>query len=57
MALEEEDPAKPQGQEIGKESKKVNEPTMVQPIVDDSSRSFIPKAPYPERLKAPKKNA
>jgi hypothetical protein len=30
---------------------------MVQPIVEDSLRSFIPKAPYPERLKAPKKNA
>ena len=29
----------------------------VQPIFHDPPRSFIPKAPYPERLKAPKKNA
>jgi hypothetical protein len=25
--------------------------------MEDSSRSFIPKAPYRERLKTPKKNA
>jgi hypothetical protein len=29
----------------------------VTPIVNDPPRSFIPKASYPERLKAPKKNA
>ena len=57
LALEEEDLADPQGQEIGKYTEKVAEPTMVQPIVEDSPRSFIPKAPYPERLKASKKNA
>jgi hypothetical protein len=33
------------------------EPSTVTPIVNDPLRSFIPKAPYPERLKAPKKNA
>ena len=36
VALEEEDPTEPQGQEIGKEVEKFNEPTMVQPIVEDS---------------------
>ena len=33
------------------------EPSTVTPIVKDPPRLFIPKAPYPERLKAPKKNA
>ena len=33
------------------------EPSTVTPIVKDPPRSFVPKAPYPERLKAPKKNA
>jgi hypothetical protein len=33
------------------------EPSTVTPIDKDPSRSFTPKAPYPERLKAPKKNA
>ena len=29
----------------------------ITPIDKDLSRSFVPKAPYPERLRAPKKNA
>jgi hypothetical protein len=33
------------------------EPSTVKPIVNDPPRSFVPKAPYLERLKAPKKNA
>ena len=33
------------------------EPSTVTPTVKDPPRSFISKAPYPERLKAPKKNA
>jgi hypothetical protein len=32
-------------------------PSTVTPIVNDPLRLFILKAPYPERLKAPKKNA
>jgi hypothetical protein len=32
-------------------------PSIVTPIDKDPPRSFIPKASYPERLKAPKKNA
>jgi hypothetical protein len=39
-----------------KEKKDV-EPSTVTPIENDSPRSFVPKAPYPERLRAPKKNA
>jgi hypothetical protein len=27
------------------------------PNIEDPPRSFVPKAPYPERLRAPKKNA
>jgi hypothetical protein len=33
------------------------EPSTVTPIVNDPPRSFVPKALYLERLKAPKKNA
>jgi hypothetical protein len=33
------------------------EPSIVTPIVNNPPRSVISKAPYPERLKAPKKNA
>jgi hypothetical protein len=33
------------------------EPSTVTPVDNDLSRSFVPKAPYPERLRAPKKNA
>ena len=31
------------------------EPSIVTPIVKEPLRSFVPKAPYPERLQAPKK--
>jgi hypothetical protein len=31
-------------------------PSTITPIVKDPPRSFLPKAPYPERLKASKKN-
>jgi hypothetical protein len=37
--------------------KKDAEPSTVTPIVKDLTRSFVPKAPYSERFKAPKKNA
>jgi hypothetical protein len=33
------------------------EPSTVTPIEKDLPRSFVPKAPYPEKLRAPKKNA
>jgi hypothetical protein len=39
-----------------KEKKDV-EPSTVTPIEKDLTRSFVLKAPYPERLRAPKKNA
>jgi CCR4-NOT transcriptional regulation complex NOT5 subunit len=34
-----------------------NSPSTVTPIEKDLTRSFAPKAPYPERLRVPKKNA
>ena len=39
----------------GNEEEKDAEPSIATPIVKDPSRSFVPKAPYPERLQAPKK--
>jgi hypothetical protein len=33
------------------------EPSTVTPMDNDRPRSFVPKAPYPERLRAPKRNA
>jgi hypothetical protein len=37
--------------------KKDAEPSTVTPIEKDLTRSFVPKAPFPERLRVPKKNA
>jgi hypothetical protein len=37
--------------------KKDAEPSTVTPIEKDLLRSFVPQAPFPERLRAPKKNA
>jgi hypothetical protein len=56
----EEPKAAPAGQEEKESDNKEEkgaEPSAVTPIVNDPPRSFVPKAPYPERLKAPKKNA
>ena len=51
-------PARQEGQE-GEESGNKEErdvgPSTATPIVKDPPRSFVPKAPYPERLQAPKK--
>jgi hypothetical protein len=72
VAEPESDHAKPEANHVvepkvalaGQEEKKSDnkegrgaEPSTVTPIVNDPPRSFIPKAPYPKRLKAPKKNA
>ena len=42
---------------IEKKEERGAEPSTITPIVNDPPRSFIPKAPYPKRLKALKKNA
>jgi hypothetical protein len=54
---EEEDSVVLQGKESGRDKGEKAEPSRVIPTVGDPPRSFIPKAPYAERLKAPKKNA
>ena len=43
--------------ESDKKEEKGAEPSIVTPIVNEPPRSFILKSPYPERLKALKKNA
>ena len=51
------DLARQEEKESDNKEKKDSKPSTVTPIDKDLSRSFIPKAPYLERLKAPKKNA
>jgi hypothetical protein len=45
----------PEGEASGNNEEKDVEPSTATPIVKDPPRSFVPKAPYPERLQAPKK--
>jgi hypothetical protein len=45
-----------EGEEGNNKEERDAEPSTVTPIVKDSPRSFVPKASYPKRLKAPKKN-
>ena len=49
--------ARQEEKESDNKEKKDVEPSTITPIDKDLPRSFIPKAPYLERLKAPKKNA
>jgi hypothetical protein len=51
------DVARQEETESNNKEKKDAELSTVTPIEKDLPRSFAPKAPYPERLKAPKKNA
>jgi hypothetical protein len=52
MVLLEENPAMPHGQDSGKNEERDDEPSKATTIVDDPPRSFVPKAPYPNRLLA-----
>jgi hypothetical protein len=45
-----------EGEEGNNKKERDADPSTVTPIVKDSPRSFVPKALYHERLKAPKKN-
>jgi hypothetical protein len=51
------DLARQEEKESKNKEKRDAKPSTVTPIDKDFPTSFIPKAPYPERLKAPKKNA
>jgi hypothetical protein len=62
--LEVDHEVEPKVAPIGQEEKESDnkeergvEPSTITPIVNNPPRSFVPKDPYPERLKAPKKNA
>jgi hypothetical protein len=57
VGQEEEDLVMPQGKESGRDKEGEVEPSRAIPTVEDTQRSFVPKAPFPERLRAPKKNA
>jgi hypothetical protein len=50
------DLARQEDKESDNKEKRDAKPSIATPIDKDLPRSFIPKAPYPERLKAPKKN-
>ena len=49
---EEEEPT---GEEGDNKKERDAEPSMVTPVVKEPPKTFVPKAPYPERLQAPKK--
>ena len=51
----EADLAEQEGEESDNKEERDVEPSITTPIVKDSPRSSIPKAPYPERLQVPKK--
>jgi hypothetical protein len=51
------DLARQEGKESDKKETTDVEPSTVTPMDNDPPRSFVPKAPYLERLRAPKKNA
>jgi hypothetical protein len=57
VGQEEEDHVEPQGKESGGDKGEEAEPSRAIPTVEEPQRSFVPKAPFPKRLRAPKKNA
>jgi hypothetical protein len=55
VVLPEENPAAQEGQGSGSTEERDAEPSTATPTIEIPSRSFVPKAPYPDRLLAPKK--
>jgi hypothetical protein len=51
----EENPIVPQGQDSGNKEERDVEPSKATITIEDPLRSFIPKAPYLDRLQEPKK--
>jgi hypothetical protein len=51
----EKNPAAQEGQGSRSVEKRDAEPSTLTPTIETPPRSFIPKAPYPDRLLAPKK--
>jgi hypothetical protein len=56
VVLPEENPSVPKGQESGNNEERVAEPSKATPIIGNPPRSFVPKAPYPNRLLMRMKN-
>ena len=44
----------PKGEEGDNQKEGDDEPSIVTPVVEEPPRAFVPKAPYPKRLQAPK---
>jgi len=55
VVLPEENPAAQEGQGRRCTAEKDAEPSTAPPTIETLSRSFVPKAPYPDRFLAPKK--
>jgi len=55
VVLLEENPAAQEGQGSWSTEERDTEPFTATPIIEIPPRSFVPKAPYPDRLLAPKK--
>jgi hypothetical protein len=55
VVLSEENPVVPQGQESGNTEERDAEQSTTIPTIEIPPRSFVPKAPYPDRLQGPKK--
>jgi hypothetical protein len=55
VVLPGENPAAQEGQGSGSTEEKDGEPSTTTPTIEIPPRSFVPKAPYPDRLLAPKK--
>jgi hypothetical protein len=55
VVFPEENPSVPQEQESGNNEERDTEPSKATPIIENPSRSFVPKAPYLERLQVPQK--
>jgi len=54
VVLPEENLVVPQGQDSGRNEERDGETSKATPTVEDPPKSFVPKAPYPERLQARK---
>jgi hypothetical protein len=55
VVLPEENPATQEGQGSGTTEERDTEPSTATPTIEIPPRSLVPKAPYPDRLLAPKK--
>jgi hypothetical protein len=50
VVLSKKNPTVPQGQESGNTKERDAEPSTTTPTIEIPPRSFVPKAPYPDKL-------